>query len=310
MRTGGTGGTGTADYLGAGAAGIPNALAPLVGKAPKLRSATLFPKHAVVSVQTAKNKAMMYTVREGVASEFAADTLTGDAAQDLDPYVFPLSELKFEGIPAMVATAQRLGLRGLTMVSCQRSGFPEKRGNVACRVHGEQSDSLDFSPAGKALGGTLGGKAVGGDGKPVDYFTSPGLVRAAILERFGDKVRLASVSLHGEYAIFSAENAARKGDVDIYDLRATGIGRPSPDRINSGPDANSKLFALDAIDWNALPALIADARTRVKLDGAVTSHVGIDKIFGNDVGIRVYLGTPHRNGSVTYDARGKFQRAH
>jgi len=130
----------------------------------------------------------------------------------------------------------------------------------------------------------------------------------------GSPVKALHLWVYPGYIKMQAQDPNKKENVDEYRFNGS-VEDPTPVRLLGKPDQaklEKNLFSLDDVDFSKLPGLIADAKTRLPYDGAVVSHVIIQRVLPlhQDVRFRVYVRGPRRSGSVEYNLTGEVTKVH
>jgi hypothetical protein len=146
----------------------------------------------------------------------------------------------------------------------------------------------------------------------VDYFANATSIPGAFQAAIGAPLRAKQLVIYSEYAIIEAQDPQKPQNVDRYTLRNGSVGAKDPVRLAGREKDNltPHLFELSVTNFGLVPALIADARTRLAIEDAKVSHVMLDRMlpFSKDVLWRVYMGSDRDSGFVEYDTAGRMKR--
>jgi hypothetical protein len=113
----------------------------------------------------------------------------------------------------------------------------------------------------------------------------------------------------------SVQDPQKKENVDEYVLQGESIAPPTPVQLYGGDDPGAlerNLFDLASLDFAKIPAMIADTKQRLPLEGAKVSHVFCERAlpFRQDVICRVHLSGTRKSGMVEYDLQGRMVKVH
>jgi hypothetical protein len=310
-RAGGTraaGGRGVVAGFLKDARGIPSVFAPQLGDDPEIVNVTIHETH--VSMTARRRGELVSCDSYGKGLNCRPDPAAAIHKEDLDKRLFRLKDADFSVVGSMVAHArERAEARSVSHAILERP-LPFSA-DLVWRVYADRA-TVQFDPKGKFLGGDRsdGTKLTGADIR--DYFEQPTAARDEIAKRLSPQVALKSLVLYPDYVVFEAEDPNKKGNVDRYTLRPTGLSPPDPVRL-AGPEEKSLdafLFRLGDVDFTLLPSLVADAGKRLAIEDGKASHVIIGKghFRAQPLDIRVYVSSARKSGSVEYDAGGKHKR--
>lgn len=115
----------------------------------------------------------------------------------------------------------------------------------------------------------------------------------------GNPTNFIEIILYPEYAFGTAQDPVRPERIDRYQWQADTLGAPSPQ--TNDPDAASKVFTIDAVDWAAIAALAADAPRLAAVEEGEVTHISITRdIFtdAHDVVVRIYMSGPRGNAFI------------
>ncbi len=115
----------------------------------------------------------------------------------------------------------------------------------------------------------------------------------------GDPTNFTEIILYPEYAFATAQDPTRPERIDRYQLQDGVIGEPSPQ--SNDPDAASKVFTIDAVQWDVIAALAADAPRLADVEEGAVTHIAITRdVFTevHDVVVRIYISGPRGNAFI------------
>jgi hypothetical protein len=151
-----------------------------------------------------------------------------------------------------------------------------------------------------------------GDGGGVSLLIGDGpaaTVAALDAGIIGDPTNFTEIVLYPGYAFGTAQDPTRPERIDRYQLQSGAVGAGAPQ--TNDPEAASKVFTIDVVDWGALAALAADApRLAVVEEGEVTHIIIARDIFTevHDVVLRVYVSGPRSSAFIEATADGTILR--
>lgn len=125
----------------------------------------------------------------------------------------------------------------------------------------------------------------------------------------GDPTNFLEIILYPDYAFATAQDPTRPERIDRYQFRDGTIGDPSPQ--TNDPDATSKVFTIDAVDWDAIAALAAEAPRLASVEEGEVTHITINRDVFNeahDVVVRVYLNGPRNSAFIEASTDGTIIR--
>ncbi|MCS0605515.1 serine/threonine protein kinase [Streptomyces sp. LP11] len=152
------------------------------------------------------------------------------------------------------------------------------------------------SPAGQERTGTT------------DLLTPDGIRTAlAALKKATGRDRYGDLTVYPEYVSASMMVDGSDSKYDTYTYRP-GQGVQKGIISNSLPSSD-KPVSLDGFDWDAVPALLREARRKLNVDDADTRYLALDApstAFGTPAGMSVYLSNAyHQSGYLQADPKGK-----
>ena len=116
----------------------------------------------------------------------------------------------------------------------------------------------------------------------------------------GDPTNFIEIILYPDYAFATAQDPTQPDHLDRYMLQQDAtLAAPEPQ--TNDPDAASKVFTIDAIQWDAIAALVADAPRLAAVEEGVVSHVYIDRDQFTDVHdliVRIYISGPRSSAFI------------
>lgn len=115
----------------------------------------------------------------------------------------------------------------------------------------------------------------------------------------GDPTNFTEIILYPEYAFAIAQDPTRPERLDRYQWQDGSVGAPSPQ--TNDPDAASKVFTIDAVQWDAIAALAAEAPRLAAVEEGEVTHVYVNRdVFTDvhDVVVRIYISGPRGNAFI------------
>ena len=125
----------------------------------------------------------------------------------------------------------------------------------------------------------------------------------------GDPTNFVEIILYPDYAFATAQDPVRPERIDRYQWQDGTLGAPSPQ--TNDPDVASKVFTIDAVNWDAIAALAADApRLAAVEEGEITHIYVIRDMFTDvhDVIVRIYMSGPRGNAFIEATPEGTVLR--
>jgi hypothetical protein len=148
------------------------------------------------------------------------------------------------------------------------------------------------------------------DKPAVDLFEDASDLAAQLKAAIPGRVMIDELTLYRDSASLDIQDPRRKENIDRYKYRDGKLAPPEPVKLSGDytqADLDAGVFPLESVDFKLIPAMIADARTRLKMpDGKVTVLTlkrGFP--FNADVRWRLAVSDARHMGSVEYDLRGK-----
>lgn len=149
-----------------------------------------------------------------------------------------------------------------------------------------------------------------GDGVSQLLGTGPAATVAALdAGILGEPTSFIEIILYPEYAFATAQDPTRPERIDRYQLQDETLGEPSAQ--TNDPDATSKVFTIDAVDWDAIAALAAEAPRLASVEEGEVTHITINRDIFNeahDVVVRIYLNGPRSSAFIEATADGTIIR--
>jgi hypothetical protein len=146
-----------------------------------------------------------------------------------------------------------------------------------------------------------GGDGDGGEEEPpigLDLLTnSPRPAIDAWTEEVGDDAKAIRTVLYPTYGFLQVRDPAKPQEVVEYGWRDGVVDGPESVDVFPGTDLDAESYRIDAVNWDALPGLVAEAPERARLPNGEVTHVIVesDLPFSSRFIIRIYVTAP--NGS-------------
>lgn len=115
----------------------------------------------------------------------------------------------------------------------------------------------------------------------------------------GDPTNFIEIILYPGYAFGTAQDPVQPDHIDRYQWQDGALGTPAPQ--TNDPDAASKVFTIDAVQWDAIAALAADAPRLANVEEGEVTHIAITRdVFTevHDVVVRIYMSGPRGNAFI------------
>ena len=119
------------------------------------------------------------------------------------------------------------------------------------------------------------------------------------------------LTLYKDSATLDVQDPKRKENIDRYSYRDGKLDLPEPVKLSGDytqADLDAGVFPLESIDFKLIPAMIMDAKSRLKMpDGKVTVLTlkrGDPDFNQYDVRWHVGVSDARHTGSVEYDLQG------
>ena len=143
----------------------------------------------------------------------------------------------------------------------------------------------------------------------VDLFHDASDFTAQLRKAVPGRVMIDELTLYEDSATLDVQDPKRKDNIDRYSYRDGKLDLPEPVKLSGDytqADLDAGVFPLESIDFKLIPAMIMDAKSRLKMpDGKVTVLTlkrGFP--FYNDVRWQVGVSDARHTGSVWYDLGG------
>ncbi|MFD3975704.1 serine/threonine-protein kinase [Streptomyces cyaneofuscatus] len=156
--------------------------------------------------------------------------------------------------------------------------------------------------------GEESGSGDGDDGAeaPTDLLTPQGARQAiAALKPLMGGTRVTDFTLYGEHA---SAQAPLKSNSRLYDRFSYRDGQAKNDDMGGTLMSGDKALDLDAVDWDALPALLRTARTSLNIPEPESSYVIVDPsspFHGDRPVLRVYVSDKYGGAFLTAHLDGR-----
>ena len=125
----------------------------------------------------------------------------------------------------------------------------------------------------------------------------------------GDPTNFVEIILYPDYAFATAQDPTQPERLDRYQLQDGSLSAPEPQ--TNDPDAPSKVFTIDAVQWDAIAALAAEAPRLASVEEGAVTHIYIQRdVFTevHDVVVRVYISGPRGNAFIEATPDGTILR--
>ena len=111
-----------------------------------------------------------------------------------------------------------------------------------------------------------------------DYFANANLAKARYEKVLGKPIMARQLTLMQYYATLEAQDPKNREHVDSYKLWANKVERPQPVRLGTDKQQLAQLLiSLDSVDFNAVPRVIKQALSDLKLEEGKVSTVILDR---------------------------------
>ncbi|MFD3411062.1 serine/threonine-protein kinase [Streptomyces cyaneofuscatus] len=141
---------------------------------------------------------------------------------------------------------------------------------------------------------------------PTDLLTPQGARQAvAALKPLMGGTKVTDFTLYGEHA---SAQAPLKSNSRLYDRFSYRDGRAKNDDMGGTLMSGDKAVDLDAVDWDALPALLRTARTSLNIPEPESSYVIVDPsspFHGDRPVLRVYVSDKYGGAYLTAELDGR-----
>jgi len=178
------------------------------------------------------------------------------------------------------------------------------------------SDDFSEDPSGDGDDGEDPGDEAPGDEAPGDEEPSDDLdllrndPRPAVdawIDAAGDGAKAIEVVLYPDYGFADIRDPEHPNRLLEFGWRDGAVQGPEPTEPFPGTDLNAESFRMTAVNWDALPRLVANAPERAGLPQGEVTHVIVtsDAPFSNRFLFRIYVTAPNGSDYViaTIDGR-------
>jgi hypothetical protein len=148
---------------------------------------------------------------------------------------------------------------------------------------------------------------------PESLLEAPEPFAAALRSRFGQDLRIRSLSVRAESADVEVQDPAVPENLDLHSFEDGTLGTPEP--VQAGRNQRNfkaSLFPLAEVDLSILPRLVADARRRAETTDPRVLQVRIERSTSYEYTeswgwprIYVMVDGPRGGAVVAYDLKGK-----
>lgn len=146
----------------------------------------------------------------------------------------------------------------------------------------------------------VGGEDPGDEDPPADLDLLRNDPRPAVdawIDAAGDGAKAIEVVLYPEYGFADIRDSAQPNRLLEFGWRDGAVQGPEPTEPFPGTDLDAESFRMTAVNWDALPRLVANAPERAGLPAGEVTHVIVtsDLPFSDRFLFRIYVTSP--NGS-------------
>ena len=146
----------------------------------------------------------------------------------------------------------------------------------------------------------VGGEDPGDEDPPADLDLLRNDPRPAVdawIDAAGDGAKAIEVVLYPEYGFADIRDSAQPNRLLEFGWRDGAVQGPEPTEPFPGTDLDAESFRMTAVNWDALPRLVANAPERAGLPAGEVTHVIVtsDLPFSDRFLFRIYVTAP--NGS-------------
>ena len=111
------------------------------------------------------------------------------------------------------------------------------------------------------------------------------------------------MTVYDDHASF---DVVKKDDPGVYDTYSYIDGKAGFSMTGETLDQGEPALDPYTVDWDALPALLADANKTLNVKSPTMHYVIVDSdIIDHTLGLRVYLADTYRSGHLNADLKGK-----
>jgi serine/threonine protein kinase len=149
------------------------------------------------------------------------------------------------------------------------------------------------------------GSADSGSSTATQHLLTPAGARAVISQIFAVSGgnRVASMTVYDDHASF---DVIKKSDSTVYDTYSFNNGQASFSMTGSTLDDGEPALDPTTVNWDALPTLLKDADSSLKVKNPKYHYVIVDSdIIDHHLQMRVYVGDDYRSGYLIADLKGK-----
>ncbi|GAA3207574.1 hypothetical protein GCM10010468_23950 [Actinocorallia longicatena] len=144
------------------------------------------------------------------------------------------------------------------------------------------------------------------------YFSDATGLSGAFTSAIGSPLKIKRLVIYPDYAMLTAEDPKKKGNVDSYLLRGT-VGEPRPEMLagDEKTQLTKYLFPITSVDFSVVPKLVKDTTKRLAYDDLKISHIilEVDLPWSSGVTWKVYGGSERESGYVKYTLKGRFMQS-
>ncbi len=115
----------------------------------------------------------------------------------------------------------------------------------------------------------------------------------------GDPTNFTEIILYPTYAFGTAQDPVQPDHLDTYMLQNGTLGASAPQP--NDPEAASNVFTIDAVQWDVIAALAADAPRQASVEEGAVTHIIITRDVFNDahdVVVRIYIDGPRGSAFI------------
>lgn len=129
----------------------------------------------------------------------------------------------------------------------------------------------------------------------------------AWIDAAGDGAKAVEVALYPDYGFADIRDPAQPNRLLEFGWRDGEVQGPEPTEPFPGTDLDAESFRMTAVNWDALPRLVADAPERAGLPAGEVTHVIVtsDLPFSNRFLFRIYVTSPNGSDYVVATIDGR-----
>lgn len=132
----------------------------------------------------------------------------------------------------------------------------------------------------------------------------------------GDKVMATKLTISPTSIEMQVQDQKKKENVDAYKYKNGSVSGPFPVKLYGGSKKTSQktitanTFNLDECDFTKVPFMVTGTQERLQLEGGKVMNISLRRNlpFSDEVLFMVFVSGTRRNGSVTYDQKGKMKK--